>query len=277
MSLSSLEQGFAQALSTIKHPSLSSFHLKFYNESPMNQSSDLHSALAPFSSSHDDLSLALHKYSQSPILIDFTLEGPIVISPTLFWPSDPPITPVWPSITNFHVDFNLNTPNGEWYFIRDPENNDESDEDEDDDEQEESSDDSDDDSVLSYDSLVPDTFNARKEARATGDLPARCFRTKPDSEKINPLLVAMARAAGQMPKLERMSLTARLICAEKSYFELDYLAPGVEMLYVEKIGDVKKPRLYWHVGKWRPDEEVLRLWREGKGVEQEILVSFLEY
>ena len=220
--LSSTEQGFAQALSTINHPSLKSFHLDFYNAAPSNQSFDLHSALAQFSSSDDHLSLALHKFSQSPALIDFVLEGPIVISPRLFWPSSPQTKPVWPNLTSFHVTFNLTTPGGEWYFVRDPENIEESDEDEDDDvievSSDDSDDDSDDDSVLSYDSLVPDTFNAKKEARATGDLPVRLFRTKPDSDKIYPLLIAMARAAGQMPKLERMSLI-HFVYAENCYFK----------------------------------------------------------
>ena len=140
-----------------------------------------------------------------------------------------------------------------------------------------SDDDSDDDSVLSYDSLVPDTFNAKKEALATGDFPVRRFRTKPDSDQINPLLIAMARATGQMPKLERMSLAAaQSFCAGKFQFELKYLAPGQDSFQDEETGDEEKPRLYWRVGKWRPEAEVLRLWSEGKGTEQEIFVKFRE-
>ena len=59
--------------------------------------------------------------------------------------------------------------------------------------------------------------------------------------------------------------------------KLDYLAPGLKRFEIEDIGDVEMPRLYWRVGKWRPEEEVRRLWRKGKGTEQEILVSFLDY
>lgn len=222
----------------------------------------------------------MHKFSQAPNLDNFELSGPIVISPDLFWPSSLQTTPVWPNMTNLSVDFSLNTPDGEWYFVRDPENDDGTDEDEGNDVVEELSDGSDDSSVLSYDSSAPDTFNEKREARATGNLPVRIFRTKPDSDKINPLLIAMARAAGQMPKLQGMWLAAaQLGCWDHSYFELGYVAPGLEMLQGEDIGDVEKPRLWWRVGKWRPEEEVLRLWRKGKGAgaEQEILVSFLDY
>jgi len=46
----------------------------------------------------------------------------------------------------------------------------------------------------------------RMEHRAVGDYPNRQFRNSPDSEKLMPLLIAMARAAVQIPCLERMSL-----------------------------------------------------------------------
>lgn len=261
---------------------MKTFHLSFYNESPSNQSFLWHGSPRPVLVFQDDLSLALHKFSQSTSIEEIELEGPIVISPSLFWPSNPKTTPFWPNLTSFHVSFNLTTLDGEWYFVRDPDVSVEESVVEEDVDDENESDDSDDSefSLLSDDSLAPDTFNERKEARAAGDLPFRYFRTKPDDEKINPLLTAMARAADRMPKLQRMFLKADLFCnSVYAYFEVEYLAPGETSWNCpdKEDGDEEKPRLYWHVGRWRPEDEVLRLWREAKGVNGEILVMFVEW
>lgn len=274
---------FAKALSMLSQSSIEVFHLNFYNESPSNQNFRPREALVSFSSYHDDLSPALHSLTQSPSIREVMLEGPIVISPSLFWPSNPRPAPFWQNITNFHITFNLNTPDGNWYFVRDPDMIEEEDEEREGSDEEEPTDsepNSDSGSVLSDDSLVPDTYNEKEEARVAGNLPVRYFRTLPDSEKIIPLLTAMARAAGQMPKLQRTSLKADLICnLGNAYFEIEYLAPGQTSWNIpdENDDDEEKRRLYWQTGKWRPDGEVLRLWREAKGQDGDLLVRFVEW
>lgn len=283
MSPLSIVLDFVQALSTLVQLSLKTFRLNYYNEAPSNQSFDLHSFVPQSKLSQDNLSLALHKLSQSPNMTEVVLDGPIVISPILFWPINPQTAPLWPALTNFHITFNVTTPNGEWYFVRDPLRGEVADEEEDSEAEDESEDDAtSDDSWAEFcanDPLVPDTFNEKKESRAVGDSPIRIFRTMPDSEKITPLLTAMARAAGQMPKLQRLSLTADLVCSD-ACFQLSYFAPGEESrLDRELADDREKPRLYWHLGNghWRPEEEVLLLWREAKGVDGEMVVRFVEW
>ena len=199
-----------------------------------------------------------------------------MITPEIYWPDNLSSSLAWPELRNFHVKFNRVAPNGDWYFIRDPTQPREEDIDEreeTDEEDEFDSDDSDD----SYDPLVPDSFYERREERRVGNLPLRFFRTMPDSEKITPFLVAMARAAGQMPKLQRMSLETELVSEGQAHFELQYLAPGQQCDLDSEPGDSEKPRLYLLVGKWRPEEEIIKLWTEHKGVDGDIIVRYLDW
>lgn len=164
----------------------------------------------------------------------------------------------------------MTTPDGDWYFIRDPtkpEYDDDSDNDDDVEGEAEAAADSsseDDISTTSSDSFRPESFNETKEARAVGDFPLRMFRTLPSDSKINPLLLAMARAAGHMPLLQSMSLISKIRGADGAGFEIYYHAPGQRSLLDSGPGDGEEARLYCAVGKWRPEEEVLRIWRAGR-------------
>ncbi|KAK4691316.1 hypothetical protein P7C71_g5656, partial [Lecanoromycetidae sp. Uapishka_2] len=274
-------ENFARDLSTITQPSLKTFDLIFHNNWPSNQ--DFFPALPLLSTApyQDELSLALHNFSQRSSIETIYLGGPIVISPSLFWPDCPKATPVWPNLVSFHVVFNLNTMNGEWYFVRDPERREEefAEDSAVDDEIRLDDIESDHNSVLSDDSLVPDSYNKKEEMRASGQFPMRRFRFLPDSEKITPLLVAMARAAGQMPKLQRITLRADLATGRRDIFEVEYLAAGQKPYHrhEKKVENRWEPRLYWESGKWRPDDEVLRLWRQAKAVDGKLLVRFVEW
>ncbi len=172
----------------------------------------------------------------------------------------------------------MTAPEGDWYFQRDPA----SDEWEEPlDEDSESEQDSDTFSDFSDDSFwersdAPETFNERRESRAVGNHPVRLFRTKPDAHKIGPLLTAMARAAGQMPKLRIMSLKGEVYGPKFTEFEVVFCAPGQSFGSGQGLEDVDKPRLYWVVGKWRPDEAIIQLWRDVKGVDGDLLVRFID-
>ena len=100
------------------------------------------------------------------------------------------------------------------------------------------------------------------------------FRTIPDSRKINPLLMAMARAVRYAPSLQMIDMGVVSAPLEPKYVDLEekgvyefklhfdvyYLARGVDDRFGETLPD--KPRLICDVGTWRLEEEVERLWRE---------------
>ncbi|KAL8709697.1 MAG: hypothetical protein Q9220_005637 [cf. Caloplaca sp. 1 TL-2023] len=255
--------------------------LNFYYEDPSNQYFTPPSALPPSDPSTDHLSLALSSLSQSSTLTSLTLSS-IVISPSLYWPSDPSAkTPSWPSLRHFAVEFNMTSPTGDWYFIRDPSipiDEDEDANDTDEEEDVESSDsDSDPDSPALDDPPRPDTYNEKREKRLIGDYPIRTFRTLPSSDLMNPLLLAMAHSAGQMPSLQTMSLTSTIRDPDAAGFEVYFHAKGERSKFDpdEEPDIVDKERLYWFVGSWRPDEEVLKTWKEGR--EKELVVRFVEW
>lgn len=176
----------------------------------------------------------------------------------------------------------MTAPDGTWYFIRDPsqlENEDEGANDTDDDpDQEETEIDSDPDFDFGSDSFFessdtfqPDTYQERREARAAGDYPGRSFRTLPLDTSVNPLLLAMARAAACMPKIQHMSIstTAR----EPARFEVAFHAAGQASHLDSEPGETDQPRLYLYLGTWRPDERVFETWRESR---EGLLVKFID-
>ena len=168
----------------------------------------------------------------------------------------------------------MTAPAGEWYFIRDtnrPVDEDEAADDSDDPDESASDTDSE---PLSEDSLRPDSYAPRREARATGDYPIRSFRTLPDDALIDPLLLAMAKAAKQMPRLQTMSLTSTMRDPYGVGFEVHFYGEGKHSHFDSGAEGVEDARLIWAVGKWRPREEILSKWQEGK---EGVTVKFWEF
>lgn len=195
--------------------------LTVFNRAPRNQNFKLPSALLPSTPSTDNLSLALHALSLSPNITHFTLQGDIVLSPCFFWPQDPTtITPCWPHLQYLDVFLNITTPEGNWLYVRDPEDSDDDDDDYDDNDVEpltlsdllELADllgiGEDVETMLkpSSDSEFPQTFNGRLQSHLDGSKPERHFRKIIDSKRLNPMLMAMARAARHMPTIRRLGL-----------------------------------------------------------------------
>ncbi|KAL8730717.1 MAG: hypothetical protein Q9166_003909 [cf. Caloplaca sp. 2 TL-2023] len=266
---------FATSLRALSGPSLRKFRLNFYHHDPSNQYFSPPSALIPSAPSTDHLSHALHTLSQSSNLTSLRLDT-IVISPDLYWPANPSTPPTWPSLRQFDVQFHMTTPGGEWYFIRDPTKPIDEDEGENDsDDPDDADDETDTDSyTASSDSFRPDTFNERREARDVGSYPIRTFRTVPSDAHINPLLLAMARAAAHMPQLQSMSLTTTMRDPDGAGFEIYFHEAGRRNRHDSEPGDAGKARLYWFVGSWRPVDEVLKIWREKR---EGLLVRFIEW
>ncbi|KAL8756548.1 MAG: hypothetical protein Q9184_004462 [Pyrenodesmia sp. 2 TL-2023] len=273
-----LRHDLAIALPTISTPSLREFTLCFSHKDPNNHYYTLPSALLPSAPAIDHSSLALHTLSLSPGLTSITLD-PIIISPDLYWPANPSTPPTWPTLCQFHVGFNMTAPDGTWYFVRDPSKPDDEnvEGDDSDDLDEEAEIDSDPDFDFGSDSFFsttssascPDTFNERHEARTAGDYPHRSFRTLPLDTHINPLLLAMARAAACMPRLQHMSLTST---AHDATFEILFYAAGQASHLGSESWD--RPRLYLYVGTWRPDDEIFEVWQENR---KGLLVRFNEW
>ena len=153
---------------------------------------------------------------------------------------------------------------GKWYFILDTNPRIDAGEAADDSDNHEGSASDTDSEPLSEVSLHPDSYAPKREARAARDYPNNPFRTLPDDALMNPLLLAMARAAKQMPRLQTMSLTSTMRDPDGAGFEVHFFAEGEHSHFDTEIGGVECARLIWAVGKWRPREEVLSEWREGK-------------
>ncbi|KAL9578752.1 MAG: hypothetical protein Q9212_005524 [Teloschistes hypoglaucus] len=264
------------ALPTISCPSLREITLSFYQEDPSNQYSSPPSALLPSEPSTDHLSRALYGLSQSSTLTSLIL-SPIIISPELYWPTNSPSTPpAWPSIQHHHVEFDMSTPDGEWYFVRDPSTPIDDEEDfSDSDDSGDDDDDTESDSA-SEDEFYsrPDTYHDHRERRAVGHYPIRQFRTLPSDAHITPLLIAMARAAAQMPKLQNMSLKTSSRDPNGAGFEIHFYGAGFASRTGKYVVQTAEARLNWYVGSWRPTEEILNIWREGK---EGLLIEFVEF
>ncbi|KAH8598452.1 hypothetical protein B0O99DRAFT_699816 [Bisporella sp. PMI_857] len=270
-----LRYDFAQGLQGLSLHSLVSIDLEYNHEAPSNHNFTPITALHSSSPTTDHLSKALHHLSQTPNLTTFKLDGPIVISPALFWPSSPEgTTPTWPKLQQFHLKFNPCTPSGGWYFMRHPSKT--AGDDQWDPEGEamharDSESDTDSASDASDDSATWDSYHPIKEGRAQGTIPSRRFRDYPVDEEILPLLKAMAKAVARMPALQMLSVMGSPDGNPDAVFEVVFIEAGVSDLMDENPEDSLRPRLYWQTGDWRPAEEVLDLWEEAA---QGLLVKF---
>jgi hypothetical protein len=193
---------FAQSVIDLPCQSLREICLEVNSYSPHNERFKPQSVLLPSLPSTDHLSLALQRFSQLPLLTTLKLRGGIVMSPCFFWPEGSPSIDVsfWPRLQYLEVWLNSTTPSGEWYHIGDPNDRDEGrlvDRD-----PLTMSDLEPGDSVHSSDSdnpEVPDTYSPRLEEHLRGEWPWHSFRKVLDPERIDPMLMAMARATALMP------------------------------------------------------------------------------
>ena len=256
----------------IPQGSLKRVALDWYSNAPDNQELTHWSALIPSFPTIDHLSLAINAISQSETLTHLELGDHIVISPSLFWPDTQTKRPSWPNLVCVNVLFGMNTADGDWYFTRDDNASSESDDDDEDADAESdtsSSDDSEDDTITEQDPDpdVPDTYNDRNVALAVGDEPYRHFRSKADPGKLNPLFESAARAAAQMPRLQRMTLMTKVRASRMFLFAMNYFAPGERAGWGAGSRDVDKARLDWVVGPsgYEPEASILQIWTQAKG------------
>ena len=171
----------------------------------------------------------------------------------------------------------MNTANGDWYFVR--EANDVNTKSNDDGESRAGAITTEQNS----DPDMPDTYNGRNVALATGQQPYRHYRSRADPSKLNPLFVAAAKAAAYMPRLQRMSLSTvvkgsmerrshwtRMKRSRMFTFAMTYSAVPGERTGGSAAGSRSfddASRLDWAVGPsgYEPEESILETWRLAKG------------
>lgn len=205
------------------------------------------------SSPIDPLSVALRNLVQRTRLRHLHVET--YIAPELFWPLDGDAElPVWSRLETLTIFPPSYTIDGHWYFMEDP-------------------------AIASHAQFVgeesadidPDTISAEDY-----DGRENSFHTIPDPERVNPLLIAMARAVRHAPALRRIwflmenrtELNFKYLANRKELnahrtFEFEYFAAGVHDYTDDILFD--RARVIWKVGDWRPDGEVQRHWREAVG------------
>ena len=273
-----ISAAFADAFSMIHPNLLKRISLRYFNNPPNNQDLNPSSALVPSYPPIDRLSLGIHVISQAQNMKHLNLGAAIVISPSIFWPETQIKPPYWPNLVSVEVDFSMNTADGDWYFMRK----------DNDTEIQPYNDDADFEAGAiiieqNPDPDIPDTYNEKNVALATGKQPYRIYRSRADPGKLNPLFVAAAKAAAYMPQLQRMSLSTVVKGSTGRSptstwckglwtftFAMTYSAgPG------ERTGGTAAgsrsfdnvPRLDWAVGPsgYEPEESILELWKLAKG------------
>ncbi|KAH7419634.1 hypothetical protein BKA64DRAFT_699660 [Cadophora sp. MPI-SDFR-AT-0126] len=207
----------------------------------------------------DPLSAALRVYSQNL----FTWEVLGVVDQTLFWPGEDEggSMPFWPRLRILKVIFHSAAPSGRWYF-EGPKGEGRTDEGFKIEDrhyppvEKQEGDDEWDDQSGQYENTSPNMF-----------------RTKPIDGEVESLLGAFAKALDVMPVLESGELFTFLHF--ESSDESCVRSLGLERIRVPRMGILSwdivcrwglrfvageaDARLEWHVGKWRPSRDLVRL------------------
>lgn len=204
-------------------------------------------------SSVDTFSLAIHEFIQRANVSDISISGFLPYSADILWPykdvKDAP-KPLWPNLTSLCIFVGANTPDGDWYFKRDP--------------------------AIASDSEFVDP-NDRKYIdnylRFDGQ-PLNMFRSIPVPERIDPFLKAMALVIRHVPSLQSihlrfgdMPLHPKNVEVEglKRRFSIYYKTPG-DQFWFDKRGHRRRPRVICDVGNnWRASKEIEQMWMEALG------------
>jgi hypothetical protein len=258
---------FSKALGDIALPTLRHAQLDFIY--PLTRAEWIDQRLAmpdltkpalydPFSSSLRLLSYQLR-----------TLRLRVVADETLFWPSDGSV-PFWPNLESLSVMFHMVTPSGSWYFkglynIGE------------------------DDGFEITEKSYPPMETTEDDEYSDWDFDWQKdivfvqHRVNPVKETIVPFLAAFAKAAALMPALKDVSLWSPLrfyVDSLDEYKDFDatevsefahydiawgvaYVKPGTKAFDRDPGEDFSAIRqLWWNVGRWRPESELLHLFHQ---------------
>ncbi|KAL6697247.1 hypothetical protein J3F84DRAFT_368412 [Trichoderma pleuroticola] len=218
---SGMRNDLADALSQIDHP-IDDFEIRDDSYSAMGRS-QLPPDTTLSSEGEDGLSRTLHILSQR--LKTLHIDG-IIVSDELFFPRTLSVhmtEPRWERLVTFHLCYPPVTPSGEWLFVPDPNASDDSE---------------DENAMFSHWVSISSDQGPRSD---------RCIA----APAMQQFYIAAARAALQMPALERMTLDAGLggECEYWHKFEYRATRSTAEALWASSSGYV-------------PDDDVLECWRK---------------
>jgi hypothetical protein len=262
---------FAKVIEAIQLPTLSHANLDFIY--PIRKADCIDQRLQmpnlvkpaiydPFSSSLRLLSYQLR-----------TMKLRVVADETLFWPADGS-TPSWPNLESLSVMFHPVSPSGVWYF--------------------EGLHDVGVDEGLEIDDLsYPPPTTTEDDEVADGQIDQDFdwvehyvfaqYRVKPNNKTLVPFLTAFAKATALMPSLKEAALWSPLMfdpgnIEEYEGFDYEevshavegelawgiaYAKPGIQA-FTDNSGEhfAAFRQMWWYVGDWRPDFELLDLFRQ---------------
>ncbi|KAF4624752.1 hypothetical protein G7Y89_g13416 [Cudoniella acicularis] len=111
-----------------------------------------------------------------------------------------------------------------------------------------------------------DEFDKEEYDGLCGSSPYDVFCAVPDSSRIGSLILGFAKDIQHMPSLSLAAITTRALegpDGDTFQFEIGCYAPNQPAVYGDQESDDQKVRrLYFEVGDWRPDEELLEALRE---------------
>lgn len=219
----------------------------------MDEASAPPNLVAP-DTSVDSFNLVLHKLMQKANLEYVSFSAQHVISPEFFWPYNdaeklPTDSRFWSHLKTIRIIPSTVTPNGNWYFTADP-------------------------SIATHDEFtgagVQEAASKSQDSKET----INTFRSIPNPETMNPLLIAMAKVIRHAPSLEEISLQwgsirlkPKFLQKEKEVkreFNIFYYAKGINPGH-QVPGSSDTARLIFQARNWRPDQDVENHLRDALG------------
>ncbi|EFQ97752.1 hypothetical protein MGYG_00793 [Nannizzia gypsea CBS 118893] len=251
-----IRPAFTNALSLYTH-SLKKFKLEMEYSEPPDEAIDPPNYI-PSSSLVDPMNLAFHDFIQRTGVSIVYINGSHIISPDFFWPYDnvkAAPAPFWPNLRELCISISPATPSGEWYFTSDSK-------------------------IASYSEFIGATNKNDTQKSYSTDDSENTFRSIPSPKRMNPLLIAMARAIRYTPSVERVDLSCTdpalspkyiKVAGFKRQFDIYYRTSGAGSPFYQGPQIIQKPSFICDVQDWRPNKDVERYWMEALGPDGEIV------
>ncbi|KAJ8111747.1 hypothetical protein OPT61_g5726 [Boeremia exigua] len=263
---------FAKAIQAVQLPALSHVNLDFIypieRTDLIDQRLPMPNLVQPMSYDPFSSSLRLLSYQLR------TMRLSLVADETLFWPADDSTPPLWPNLETLSVMFHMVSPSGTWYF-KGPRD------------------------IGAKEGFeinktsYPPLCTTEEDYIADGEFDWEFdwdehrifaqYRVEPNDKILVPFLAAFAKAAALMPSLKEAALWSPLFflpddigeyddfdCTEVAHdtrgelaWGLSYVRPGTRA-FTDVVGEdfADFRQMWWYVGRWRPDPELLDLFRQ---------------